>query len=67
MGETKHVSATWCWPIWADENKRNEEDEDDENRVWPFLNLVAATGFFVGFYVPPRPNGCQFCVLLYNL
>lgn len=67
MGETKHVSATWCWPIWADENEENEEDEDDENRVRPLEESCGSDEGFLGFDVPPRPNGCQFCVLLYNL
>lgn len=68
MGETKHVSATWCWPIWANENEENEEDEDDENRVRPLEESCGSSDeVFLGFDVPPRPNGCQFCVLLYNL
>jgi hypothetical protein len=47
MGETKHVSATWCWPIWANENEENEEDEDDENRVRP---LEESCGSDEGFF-----------------
>jgi hypothetical protein len=47
MGETKHVSATWCWPIWTDENEENEEDEDDENRVRP---LEESCGSDEGFF-----------------
>lgn len=49
MGETKHVSATWCWPIWADENEENEEDEDDENRVPPLEESCGSDESFFRF------------------